>query len=519
MIDIQEKQRLCQQCPKRRNYFCTKHGEEWKRLCRTRLTCEGWGNVPQVPEQNGPKSGVAIVITSHNYGRFLAECLESTLNQSCPASEIIVVDDSSTDNTQEVAESFKDRGVQYLRVENRSAHFSRGDGVWATRSDIVLFLDADDMLPPEFIECGLREFVNQDVGVVYCDHQNFGIYNHRTNFPEYSLDRLFKGPNFVSTCSFVRREALTLTDAWNIDVDESYMPEDYWLFQRIAMDGWDFRKQTAVLQYRRHKESMSQTRVTMDPGELYYLSHGLTYHVVTLFIPLSGRKWMWSRFRDYLDRQSWPHGQIKLILMDTSRDAEFSAMVREWIASCDYKDVRHVQLDVGTPGLADLNRRERKHYDEVRLSMCKIYNQLRLMLETPYVWILEDDIIPPDDVLDRLLRNFTHEVGAVTAPYQSRYNGEPIVWVEDGVKNVKPPKKATPPGPGEPQVTEMRGSGFGCLVTRSEVIKQHVFALPSSQTDYDPYFFTGMGDHWKRLCNWSCRCEHWGQDGVYLIGD
>jgi hypothetical protein len=107
----------------------------------------------------------------------------------------------------------------------------------------------------------------------------------------------------------------------------------------------------------------------------------------------------------------------------------------------------------------------------------------------------------------------------VTAPYQSRYINQPIVWVEDGIKNIKPLKKAVPPRTGEPQVTEMRGSGFGCLVTRSELIKQHVFALPDSESDLDPYFFKAMGDQWQRLCDWSCRVEHWVEDGFFLIGE
>ena len=132
-MNTEEKQQLCQSCPYRKHFFCRKHGNDYRRVCRSLATCEGWGNIPvPAPQSKPPSHSVAIVITSHNYGRFLTECLESTLSQTCPATEIIVVDDSSTDNTREVAESFQNRGVQYLRVENRSAHFSRGDGVAAT---------------------------------------------------------------------------------------------------------------------------------------------------------------------------------------------------------------------------------------------------------------------------------------------------------------------------------------------------------------------------------------------------
>lgn len=526
MIDTKEKQRLCQQCtlvnpktgkPYRRNFYCGLHGEEWRKLCKTRLTCEGWGNVPQ-PEVKSAPNSVAIVITCHNYGRYLGECIESTLSQTCPASEVIVVDDCSTDNTKEVAESYAGNGVRYLRVENRSAILSRWDGVLNTESEIVLFQDADDVLPPDFIECGLREFTDKHVGVVYCDHQHFGNSEHRTNFPDYTIDRLFKGPNFVSTCSLIRREALMICDAWHYNGNDMYQPEDYWMMQRIALDGWEFRKQTAVLHYRRHTESRSQNRAMKRKDLNFYQSHGLEYHTVTLFIPLAGRKWMWERLSGFLDRQQWPHDQIRLVLCDTSQDAEFSAMVRDWMAACDYTDVRHFLYDVGTPGLADRDRRERANYHEVKIAVCKIYNQLRLMLDTPYCWILEDDVIPPDDVLQRLLWHFNYNVGSVAAPYQSRFNGSPVVWVKDGIERVKSPERAVPPKPGESQLTEVRGYGFGCTVIRQELIKKHLLPIRNRYQDLDPYFFCQIGDEWKRLCDWSCACEHWGQDGVYLIG-
>ena len=62
-------------------------------------------------------------------------------------------------------------------------------------------------------------------------------------------------------------------------------------------------------------------------------------------------------------------------------------------------------------------------------------------------------------------------------------------------------------------MTEVRGSGFGCLVVRSELIKAHVFALPQDEPYYDPYFFRTMGDEWKRLCDWTCECRHLGPRG------
>lgn len=473
-------------------------------LITERDTCEGWGNVPKSVTPNTTPLNVAVVITCHNYGRFLAECLESVLAQTYAPLEVIVVDDSSTDNTKDVASGYKNRGIEYLRVENKSSIKSRRDGVLKTTAEVVLFVDADDTLPPDFIECGVQEFTDKRVGVVYSDHRHFGGGSTLTNYTAYSQDRLFQGPNFVSTCSLIRREALLICDMWDRDIDIMRVPCDYIMYQSISLDGWDFKKQKAVLNYRRHSTQISANRPEVKKEVAYYSSHGLMYHTVTLFIPLAGRKWGWDRLSEYLDRQSWPHDQIKLILCDTSQDAEFSQMVRDWIAGSDYTDVRYFQLNAGIPGLADKERRENQV--GVKYAVCRIYNKLRLMLETPYCWILEDDIIPPDNVLERLLKSFHHNIGAVTAPYQSRFSGMPVVW-DSNNRHIKP----------QTGVTEVGGSGFGCVVIRQQLINEHMWPIQSDKQNLDPYFFSEIGDEWRVSCDWSCRSEHWEETRVFLI--
>ncbi|MEK9810238.1 MAG: glycosyltransferase family A protein, partial [Candidatus Nanopelagicales bacterium] len=73
---------------------------------------------------------VAIIITCHNYARVLAECVESAL--ATGPSEVLIVDDASDDDTPAVAAQFADRGVRYLRVENRNVYRTRLDGLAQT---------------------------------------------------------------------------------------------------------------------------------------------------------------------------------------------------------------------------------------------------------------------------------------------------------------------------------------------------------------------------------------------------
>jgi glycosyltransferase involved in cell wall biosynthesis len=94
---------------------------------------------------------VTVVIACRNGERWIMECLDSLLGQTQPAEEIILVDDESNDRTTEVVRSERRFDVvTILPLErNQGASNARNIGAAASKGDIVVFLDADDVLAPE----------------------------------------------------------------------------------------------------------------------------------------------------------------------------------------------------------------------------------------------------------------------------------------------------------------------------------------------------------------------------------
>ncbi|WP_129671687.1 glycosyltransferase family A protein [Candidatus Chloroploca sp. Khr17] len=90
---------------------------------------------------------VSVIIPVYNGERFLAEALQSVLDQTLPPDEIIVVDDGSTDGSAAVAAQFA--GVHLLRQTNRGVGAALNLGLSHARGDLFAFLDADDRWLPD----------------------------------------------------------------------------------------------------------------------------------------------------------------------------------------------------------------------------------------------------------------------------------------------------------------------------------------------------------------------------------
>jgi glycosyltransferase involved in cell wall biosynthesis len=100
---------------------------------------------------------VSVVIPCYNQGRFLAEAVASAAAEGKLVSEIVVVDDGSTDETPAVAA--RNGSVRYLRQERKGLSEARNSGWRASSGDYIVFLDADDRLLPGAAAAGLETFL------------------------------------------------------------------------------------------------------------------------------------------------------------------------------------------------------------------------------------------------------------------------------------------------------------------------------------------------------------------------
>jgi glycosyltransferase involved in cell wall biosynthesis len=109
---------------------------------------------------------VSIVISSYNYGRFLADAIDSALGQIYSNTEIIVVDDGSTDHSREVIVSYGER-ILSIWKDNGGQASALNAGYRASRGEVVFFVDSDDLLLPTAVEKALPFFSDPRVAKVH----------------------------------------------------------------------------------------------------------------------------------------------------------------------------------------------------------------------------------------------------------------------------------------------------------------------------------------------------------------
>ena len=113
---------------------------------------------------------ISVIIPTYNYGRFIQHAIDSVRRQTLKSVQIVVVDDGSTDHTQELFASADFADVKYVRQVNKGLAGARNTGIAAADGEFVFFLDADDSLHERALETVLQCMNERglDCAVVAC---------------------------------------------------------------------------------------------------------------------------------------------------------------------------------------------------------------------------------------------------------------------------------------------------------------------------------------------------------------
>lgn len=126
------------------------------------------------------KYDLTIVVPVYNVERYIEECIESLLNQKTKYKYIIkLVNDGSSDSSKQIIQKFVNNPkIQYLEKENGGQSSARNFGIKNLESDYVLFVDSDDVVGEDLVECLLDEAYLKDLLIV---EANYYYFDKNTN--------------------------------------------------------------------------------------------------------------------------------------------------------------------------------------------------------------------------------------------------------------------------------------------------------------------------------------------------
>lgn len=210
---------------------------------------------------------VSVIVPCYNHGAFLADAVSSILSQDYPDVDLIVVDDGSTDKTSAVAASFGPR-VRYVFQPNAGLSAARNAGIAAARGDVLVFLDADDMLAEGWLSA-LAQKVATEAGPIvvhggwsYVDATGSHVKSIASRPVVGDARRAFvQGNRFPVCVAGVSRSVFGLVGAFRCDLNAC---EDWDFWIRAAFAGTSFHALDArAALYRRHHGTISTDHARM----------------------------------------------------------------------------------------------------------------------------------------------------------------------------------------------------------------------------------------------------------------
>jgi glycosyltransferase involved in cell wall biosynthesis len=230
-------------------------------------------------ETMGNRSLVSVIIPVYNCERYLAEAIESVLAQSYQPIEIIVIDDGSTDGSDQVAKRFSPL-VQYFYQPNSGLGVARNSGVNLARGDYLAFLDADDIWMKDKLILQIAAFqgnpgldfvfghVQQFISPELDENQKSNLYCPDEKMPGYCAGAMVtKRKSFVRVGSFETNRQIGEFIHWYIRAKEqgmkSFILPEVVLGRRLHTDNMGIRARDSRTDYVRIlKASLDRRRAS-----------------------------------------------------------------------------------------------------------------------------------------------------------------------------------------------------------------------------------------------------------------
>lgn len=465
---------------------------------------------------------VSVIIPIFNQSAFLLKALQSVAEQNDKyPTEIILVNDHSTDNPERVWRLFQQHHPQfvyrYKKIYAHNASRARNVGLSMSRGQIVVFLDADNQLRNNFMASHIRPILNDEADVVYAEPELIGFLS-RYPYPGFNLlshdfASLFLTSSIDSCCA-VRQSKLSQKpwdpklerwQDWDFHLSNmqkklryKFLPFKTW---RYYISSNEERERKDYVSQKAYDSAFAYIREKHQPR---YMPPKLTVVAQTIGRYYCAKDWLNS-----LLAQDFPKKETAILFLDNSNDEQF---VREYLV--DFIN-RHGHLYHSASILTNHQKKYFSPAGEDPLAVAKIKRFSNILQQgvakvaSPYWQTLEDDTLIPPNAFTKLHHHLIGHPDAIGAQAVQRSRVAKFAVVAYAfnayrIQNIFYQRKET-------GLTEIDCGGTGCAqyqtewVQRHNALEQHPFPLMGADINLG-WKIKQSGQ--KLLTDWSLNAEH-----------
>lgn len=217
---------------------------------------------------------VSIIMPSWNTGKYIAESIQSVLAQTYQNWELIIVDDCSTDNTDEIVAKFKDKRIRYLKNDkNSGAAITRNRALQEAKGEWIAFLDSDDIWLPEKLEKQITFMISNGYVFSYHNFEKIDEKSHTLNVkvsgPQIVTKKMMYNYGYPGCLTFMySAKAMGL-----IQIKDIKKNNDYAILLKLCKKANCYLLMENLAQYRVRKKSISHDKIWKKLKSHYDLFH------------------------------------------------------------------------------------------------------------------------------------------------------------------------------------------------------------------------------------------------------
>lgn len=202
------------------------------------------------------KTLISIIVPCYNQAEYLDECLQSVIDQTYENWECIIVNDGSSDNTEELAKKWleKDSRFKYLYKENGGLSSARNAGIENAKGEWILPLDNDDKISIDYLKIAADQF-DENFNIIYCEAEFFGEKTGKIPQKLYSFPSLLK-ENMIFCTAFYKKDSWKNVEGYDESLIFGFEDWEFWISLAELGNNKVFKIPQICFQYRIKKTSM-----------------------------------------------------------------------------------------------------------------------------------------------------------------------------------------------------------------------------------------------------------------------